>query len=271
MDGFVKIDRKILEWEWWHDINTSRLFIYMLLRANWKEGKFKGIVIPKGSFVSSIPKLSIETDLTQREVRTAIEHLKTTGELTVKTTNKYSVFTIKNYCIYQDSDTQNDSQPTSELTGKRHSNDILTTGNRHSIDSLTTTIEEKKESKNNNITDTNVSVRQTETVRRVVDEWNTLREYGIKPISKLAYESKRYQSLCARINQYSVDDVLKAIDNIRHSDFLQGKTNGKRQWVITFDWFVLPNNFPKVLEGQYNNDSAKEVKSYESESSVRLW
>lgn len=130
---YIKLNRKILEWEWWSDINTSRLFIYMLLKANWKDARFEGKLIPRGSFVSSIPKLSQETALTVREIRTAISHLKSTGEVTCKTYSKYTVFTVKNYCLYQSSDTQNDRQ----VTGKRHSNDILTT-----------TIEEKKEIKN---------------------------------------------------------------------------------------------------------------------------
>lgn len=129
MSNYIKIDRKILEWEWWGDINTSRLFLYMLLKANWKDGKFQGKDIPRGSFVSSLPKLSEETTLTIREVRTAISHLKSTGEVTVKSFSKYSIFTVKNYCQYQSSDMQNDRQE----TGNRHSNDILTT-----------TIEERK-------------------------------------------------------------------------------------------------------------------------------
>lgn len=127
-----------------------------------------------------------------------------------------------------------------------------------------------KENKVNNITVSKDTVRQTQDVQLVVDEWNSLIEFGIKPISKLTCESKRYRSLVARIKQYGVDDVLKAIDNIRNSDFLQGKAS-KRPWVITFDWFVLPNNFPKVLEGQYNNDTDKEVNTYESESTAKLW
>lgn len=116
---YIKLNRKILEWEWWSDINTSRLFIYMLLKANWKDTRFEGKLIPRGSFVSSIPKLSQETALTVREIRTAISHLKSTGEVTCKTYSKYTVFTVKNYCLYQSSDTQNDRQ----VTGKRHSND----------------------------------------------------------------------------------------------------------------------------------------------------
>ena len=26
-----------------------------------------------------------------------------------------------------------------------------------------------------------------------------------------------------------------------------------RGWMITFDWFLLPSNFQKVLEGNYDN------------------
>lgn len=144
---YIKLSRKILEWEWWEDINTCRLFIYCLLKANWKDGRFKGMVIPKGSFVSSIPKISDETSLTIREIRTAISHLKSTGEVTCKSYTKYTVFTVKNYCEYQQSDLQNDRQ----ATDKRHSNDILTT-----------TIEEYKEGKNNKKEDTNVSKKKFE-------------------------------------------------------------------------------------------------------------
>jgi len=95
----------------------------MLLKANWKEGKFRGTTVPRGSFVSSLDKLSEETSLTKREIRTAISHLKMTGELTVKTTNKYSVFTIQKYDLYQSDGTQGDRQATNE----RQPNDILTT------------------------------------------------------------------------------------------------------------------------------------------------
>lgn len=132
MSDYIKLHRSILEWEWYRNINTKVLFIHMLLKANWKEGKFEGKVIPRGSFVSSVPKLAEETELTVREVRTGISHLKTTGEVTCKSYSKFTVFTVKNYDAYQVSDAQNDRQ----ATDKRHSNDILTT-----------TIEEKKEVK----------------------------------------------------------------------------------------------------------------------------
>jgi len=101
---------------------------------------------------------------------------------------------------------------------------------------------------------------QTQSVRRVVDAWNALQDVGIKPISRVSSGSKRYQSLIARLREYGEDDVLQAIERIRLSDFLQGK-HGGRPWLITFDWFVLPNNFPKVLEGNYDSDGSQQVKT----------
>lgn len=109
--NYIKIDRGILGWEWWTDINTSRLFIYMLLKANWKDAKFKGIIVPRGSFVSSLSKLSEQTNLTINEVRTALMHLKDTDEITSESYNKFTVFTVKNYSLYQDNNKQATCNP----------------------------------------------------------------------------------------------------------------------------------------------------------------
>jgi len=100
---------------------------------------------------------------------------------------------------------------------------------------------------------------QTE-VKEVISAWNKLSDYGIAPVKKIGSESKRASCLRARLREYGIEDVLTAIANIRESDFLQGKNN--RGWIITFDWFVLPTNFPKVLEGNYNNrNGSSEAKS----------
>lgn len=89
-------------------------------------------------------------------------------------------------------------------------------------------------------------------VRRVIEEWNKLQEVGINPIRDIKPSSKRCQLLKGRIREYGIDEVLNAINNVRKSDFLRGENN--RGWMITFDWFVKPNNFMKVLEGNYNKE-----------------
>lgn len=110
--GRISLHRKILDWAWYSEINTCRLFIHMLLRANWKEGKFRDTTVPRGSFVSSVAKLAEETGLTIDEVRTAILHLISTNEITKQSTNKYTVFTVVNYNLYQDVPKQENSQVT---------------------------------------------------------------------------------------------------------------------------------------------------------------
>lgn len=123
MAGYIKVNRKILDWEWYKDINTKTLFLHCLLKANWKDGTFQGEKIPRGSFATSVLSLASETGLTIRQTRTALEHLQTTNELTIKTTNKYSVVTVINYEQYQEDDKQNDKQTTSCNEKVRQSND----------------------------------------------------------------------------------------------------------------------------------------------------
>jgi hypothetical protein len=63
--------------------------------------------------------------------------------------------------------------------------------------------------------------------------------------------------LKARIREYGIDEVVRAIRNVSESTFLKG--GSKSGWTITFDWFVKPNNFPKVLEGNYTDKTGPNV------------
>lgn len=131
-EAFIKIHRKMLEWEWYTDTNTFCLFLHCLLIANWKEGRFMGHTIPRGSFVSSYSQLARQTNMSIQNVRTAVSHLKSTGELTVYPHAKFSVFTVVNYNKYQDDNRQTNKQVTS---------------NQQATNKQLTTIEEYKEKK----------------------------------------------------------------------------------------------------------------------------
>ena len=115
---YIKLHRSLLKWEWYSNMNTTRLFIHMLLRANWKEGRFEGVVVPRGSFVSSYDKLAMETGMTKDKVRTAIKHLIFTTEITTQSYSKFTVFTINNFDRFQDVPTQ----ITNQTPSKPHSN-----------------------------------------------------------------------------------------------------------------------------------------------------
>lgn len=117
--------------------------------------------------------------------------------------------------------------------------------------------------------ESNCQTNSKSDVKKCVEAWNALSKYGIKPISKLQSTSQRYQMLSARLNEYGIEDVLKAIDKIKGSSFLQGRTKVGAQW-FDFEWFVRPNNFPKVLEGKYD-DAEESNESIASSEEDRNW
>ncbi len=112
MDGWIVIHRKIFEWEWYDDVNTFRLFLHLLLKANHESNKWRGMNIERGQHISSYAILAKELKLTTQNVRTSINKLKSTGELTHKGFSKFGLFTINNYHAYQSVRTHSNSQPT---------------------------------------------------------------------------------------------------------------------------------------------------------------
>jgi len=102
--GWVWLHRKIFEWEWWTDPNTRILFITLLLLANHKPGRWKGVKINRGQLITGRKKLAKITGLSEKSVRTALKRLKSTSELAIKATNRFSLITIVNYDIYQGGD-----------------------------------------------------------------------------------------------------------------------------------------------------------------------
>jgi hypothetical protein len=88
--------------------------------------------------------------------------------------------------------------------------------------------------------------------KQVIDAWNGL---GLKKVTRIVRDTNRFKWLERRIEEYGLEAVLQAIANVGESKFLQGHND--RGWTITFDWFVRPNNFPKVLEGNYSDKSKR--------------
>lgn len=250
---YVKISRKILEWEWYTDVNTKVLFFHILLKANWKNGRFQGLDIPRGSFVTSYQSLADETGLTVMNVRTAIKHLKLTQEITVNQHSKFSVITVKNYDAYQTANSQ-------------------LTGNQQATNRQLTTIEEGKKERKEEYNKSPKGDYESETPESSV--FITIRELynsvcGSYPrLVKMSDARKR--AISARLKTgYTLDDFRLLFEKAEASDFLKGAN--KRNWSATFDWLISDTNMAKVLDGNY--DARKEAVKDEPEptNSVRLW
>ena len=121
--GFIKIDRKITEWRWYSDANTIRVFLHLLLIANYEDKPFEKVIIRRGEAATSYDAIAQKLNLSVRNVRTALNHLKSTGEVTSKSYSKFQVISIVNYDSYQNS-----------RQAKRQSSDRQVTGNCQSSD-----------------------------------------------------------------------------------------------------------------------------------------
>ena len=128
MNGnWIKLNRRILDWGWYGDINTKVMFIHCQLKANWTAGEWHGVQYDPGEFITSLPSLCEETGLTNQQARTALKHLEATGELTVRTTdratgkqlNRCRVIQVNKWSQYQGDNSQNDNQLTGNSTGKQ--------------------------------------------------------------------------------------------------------------------------------------------------------
>ena len=113
--GFISLHRAVLDWEWYGDINTSRLFIHLLLTAEYKDTTWRGRPIKRGQRACSLTELSKETRLTIRQTRTSLSRLQTTREVTCEKSSKGTVITINSYDKYQTA--------TREMAVERQAND----------------------------------------------------------------------------------------------------------------------------------------------------
>ena len=100
-NGYVKLYRSMLKWEWYDDVNTKVVFLHLLLTVSIEDSKWHGITVKRGSRVSSYAVLAKETGLSVKQLRPAITHLETTGEVARIKYPKYTVFAINNYDEFQ--------------------------------------------------------------------------------------------------------------------------------------------------------------------------
>ncbi len=223
--GWVKLHRKLVDWEWYSDVNTTRVFLHLLMMANHKSNNWRGIEVARGQRLTSILKLSKEVNLSERKIRTAIKHLKSTNEVTSYSNAQHTVFTIVNYESYQEA--------TSEGSNERQASDKQVTTN------------------NNDKNDKNVN---KDIHQQIADMWNA--SFSELPnVKKLTV--KRKSHINAVIKEFGKSHNLNnperwrdLFDYISTSDFLMGRTN---DWRCDFDFVINKNNLLKIIEGKYEN------------------
>lgn len=101
MEGYIKLHRQVIKWEWYDDANTFRLFIHLLLKANYADGNWRGIFIKRSQTFTSISNLAHDLKLSDKAIRVAIDKLVNTKEIICKGANNGTMVTVCKYDDYQ--------------------------------------------------------------------------------------------------------------------------------------------------------------------------
>lgn len=249
--GHIRIHRMIEDWEWADDCVMFYFWVRILIMANWEDKTWRGELIERGSFVTSLSSLASRLRLSVQQVRTCIERLKSSNQIVVNSTNKRTKITICKYDDYQ-------PRPISEqqTNNKQKNKRITTTKEEYETTDTNVSLfpileEEKKEER-----DTTVSPKKPQIdfgyIKRLWNESMTRKVPKVQAISE-----SRKEKIRLRIEEMGgieqADAILtESFRKINDSEFCNGEND--HQWVASFDWFFMNGqNWLKVYEGNYGN------------------
>lgn len=241
-NGWITVHRRLLDWEWFDDSNTFHVFMYCLLRANHKANSWRGNNIDTGQFITSREKISQDTKLSIQQVRTCLNKLKSTNELTIKTTNKFTLISITNWSEYQQSNQQDNQQLTNN---QPTTNQQLTTNNNDNNDNNVT----KKNNSETSATRKRVPIQ--EIVNLYHEVLNDLPRVAVLSTTRKSHIRQRWNNQLPDIEAWR-----RYFEHIKRSDWLMGRvppSAGRQQFIATIDYVINESNLAKIIEGKYHD------------------
>ena len=183
---FIKLNRNITKWRWYTNANTVRVWLHLLISANIAPYEFENIRIERGQLVTSHENLANTLKLSIQEVRTALNHLKSTGEITTTAHRRFQVISIVNYNLYQ-------GELTGTATSYQQADNILSTSYQQQYKNI-------KNNKNDKEIYMSVS-KESKTPKHKYGEYNNVlltdEEYD-----KLKSEYSDYESRIEKLSSY---------------------------------------------------------------------
>jgi asparagine N-glycosylation enzyme membrane subunit Stt3 len=221
MSGWIKLHRQILEWEWYSDNNCFRLFTHLVLKANYKQKRFKGIELKKGSIVTSRDILARETGLSSQQIRTALNKLISTNEVTSVTSSQGTIIQIVNYEKYQ--------VETSETTNEQPTdNQRVTTNNKV-----------KKENKEINTFE--ASLFEYGFNPELIKQWLIIRKQKKSVNSEIAFKGFIREVEKSHLTK---DEILQLCIEKSWKGFEASWVEKPKQQITEIDFNQIPNKFP---------------------------
>lgn len=250
--GWICVHRKLLEWEWFDDHNTFRLFMYFMLKANHQDKNWKGILIKRGQHLTSLDKIVAGSGLSKSQIRTAINKLKSTREIAHDSNAQHTVITIINYDLYQASDTQN-STP---VAHESHTNDTPMTPNNNDNNGNN---ENKKDTrgaeapKQEPLFSTKSDIKPSLVKELYNDMFSELASWKAKNASRETRLRNFIKSRQADVGEFNMAELETYFICIKtECQWMLEKQNGYKAKNI--DFFLSEKCWAGVFEGSYRRD-----------------
>lgn len=290
--GYILLHKQMLNWQWYQDKNTKIVFLHLLLKANYSDQIWQGIMIHRGQRVISYRNLADELQLTLKETRIAISHLEATGEIILNPQPRYTIVTITNYDLYQKGHKQGHTEPTIEGTTKgttKGTNSTFVNDNNTNIYEDTDNIEGTTKGTNKGTLN-----EQSGAQTRALNKRNIKEEYNKKNIKENIKESQLLSQLPSDVKEivsdwldykkteyrqsYKSEKSLQAFIN-RLNQLADGKVENMRAIIdqsMANKWqgiFQLKNNYASGNSASIDDGSIysriKTMPKYEED--IEVW
>ena len=238
--GWIKVHRQLKDWEWYGNPNMVALWIHLLISAAYEDKVWRGLTIKRGTLITSMAKLSAEVGLSSQTLRTCIDKLIRSGEITKQSTNEFTIITICHYDNYQlifDTDQQTNNTTNQPHINKRRRGEgkkVLPSSGEEGLSGC----------------EAPPTTQEAVDYERLVVFFNETTK-GCFGMLRYPLGDARKKLIRARVAQFGKKALEEVIKKAAASDFLKGQN--QRGFTATFDWLILPKNFEKVLSGNYDN------------------
>lgn len=238
--GFIKLSRSISACNWFEDNNTLAVLVRLTLSAEWQDTSCNGIELKRGQLITTIPQIAQSNQLTVQQTRTILNRLKSTGRITVRSTQKFSIITLNDF----DSDFESNSQINRQTPENQQTEQQ--TINRPSL--------LNKENKNIQEAEETARTRASGALSNVLE--TAVREYNencksLEPLTgELSYHQGRLVvEAFKELHGVSFAEYFRRVEG---SAFLTGKSSSS--FKADFNWLIRPENIAKVLSGKYDKN-----------------
>jgi len=237
MNGWIKLHRSLVKWEWYDDINVKVTFLHLLLSANHAPKKWRGIDIGRGQLWTSIGNLAKEIGLSEKQIRNSLKKLERTNEISIKGASKGTMITVCKYDSYQDT-----KEDKGEQTGKPKANEGQAKGKQGATNN--------NDNNTNNDNNGNKQVNKEQhfedsSLNDAFEDFKLHRKQLKKPMTEKVIELavKKLQKVNEKV---AIEMIQQSIEN-GWSGLFEVKEQAKKK--TTSDHYYINENGSKILKG----------------------